>query len=579
MPAPDAVTSRQPTVAALWAGALLGLTTIVLGYWGFYQYLPAGGSYDRGIVDVTYAVLQLFVMGSDPLQAGGHVPVALQVARLTAPAVTLIAVIETARLLLSDQAGRLRARRARGHAVVCGDSSAARSLVLRLRALGRRVVTVRAVPVEPVDIRGTELLTITGDASDPDVLRGAGVEHADVVYAATDDSAANVSIAVAAGRLTEPRSVPTAVYAQVHDQELCIALQARRLTVAQPPGLRLDFFNVDELAARVLFLRDPLDPDTPTVPRLLIAGGSPFARAILVEAARQWRLRNGTARGRLVVDYVADDARAALAVLQNRYRFLPEVCQANPYELPLPILFAGKVFTEPHERAFICYPDEEQGLKVALTTQRLWHGQCRSVLVPLIHLAGLATAFHGPHGVPLLDEIGGALRLYPLVEAACDPTIIGEDLLERLGRLIHEHYLVGCQRRGEAVPTGALADWADLDDEHRRANRAQAADIGSKLHAIGCVVLPCVGIGIPFAFQDDEVELLAEREHRRWKAQQEREGWRPAHQRDDRRRLSPYLVDWELLTEDLRRKSRDAVRDTTAILADAGFDIVRSAAT
>ena len=266
---------------------------------------------------------------------------------------------------------------------------------------------------------------------------------------------------------------------------------------------------------------------------------------------------------------------SALSKTYNRYPFLADICEATPYELPLPILLGAELFTEPHDRAFICYPDEESGVRVALTTHRLWHRGCRSVLVPLNRLAGLADAFHGITSEPLLDEINGALQLYPVVEAACDPAVIAEDIIERLARLIHEHYLAGCRRRGDPSATGAQADWADLDDERRHANRAQAADIGFKLHAIGCVVIPRVGIAVPFAFHDRELELLAEREHQRWKAHQEHRGWAPAARHDEGRRLNPYLVDWDVLSEDLRAKTRDAVRDMTVILADAGFDIIR----
>jgi voltage-gated potassium channel Kch len=570
-------TNRQPAGVVRWIGsALLAVITFVSGYLGFAEYVHVNKKYGDSAPDILYDILQLFVLGPNPLQEGGYIPPALQVARFTAPLLTLIAVIETARLLLTDKLRLLRTRRAQGHVVVCGDSSAARALVGRSRRAGRRVVLVRTKPIDAPDLLSTDLYAITGDATDPDVLRAAGVPRADVVYAVSDNSTVNVSIAVAASRLDRNLNTPIAVYAQIHDPELCVSLQARRLAVAQTPGVRLDFFNVEELAARVMFLREPFDPDGSGPPRLLIAGGSPFARAVLVEAARRWHLCGGIRSGPLTVDYVADGARTELAVLQGRYPFFRETCDATPYELPLPVLLAAGLFGDPHDRTFICYRNEEQGVKVALTTHALWYGGRRSVVVALDRLAGLTAAFHSPADAPVLDEIQGSLRLYPLVEAACDPAVIGEDLTERLARLIHEHYLAGCYRRGEPVRAGTRAEWADLDDELRRANRSQAADIGFKLHTIGCVVVPRIGIGTAFSFHDDELESLAEREHQRWKAEQERYGWRLAEQRDDERRLSPYLLDWGHLADDLRQKARDSVRDMTVILADAGFAIVRT---
>lgn len=565
---------RRHAITLLWATfVVVGVVALVLGYVGLDQYLASEASASRDPLNLLYGDLQLFVLGSDPLQGATQFPLSLQIARFAAPAVTLFAVTEACRLLLATELRRLRARRARGHAIVCGDSSGARTIAARLHAAGRRVVVVRALPIGPLELRRRSLLGVHGDATDVDVLRGAGVAAATVVYACTDDSATNVAIATAAGRVLGDRGAIATVYAQVHEPEQAVALQARRLGVVAAPGLRLDFFNLDQLAVRVLLARWPLSPSPGRAPRLLLAGTSPFARALLVEVAHHWRLRRGPDTVSVQIDVVAPKAKAMVRDLTDRYVILPEVCRIIPHDTDVRgLLHTG---SQLYDQAYLCYDDEEYGLQVALTSYQLWHRVRGSVLVPVDRLAGLTDAFGADARQPLFDQVHGRIQLFAKVSAACDPELIAEDLVERLARLIHERYVVGCQIRGEAVADrAALLGWGELDDGRRLASRSQANHIGAKLHAIGCAI---VARGGPddFELRPDEVEALAEAEHRRWRAEAVELGWRWGPVRDQAAKITPYLTDWAELRVDGREKCRAAVRDIPAILADAGFQVVR----
>jgi len=563
---------RPPTATLLRViFALVGLAALVLGYLGFATYLRADHQFANDPLDLLYYDLQLFVLGANPLQNGSPgYPTALQIARFAAPAVTIFAFVEAGRLLLATEVRRLRARRRRGHTVVCGESAVARTLAGTLQAAGHRVVAVRHAP-GGVERRARRMLVVAGDPTDPDVLREAGAGRAAVLYACTGDSAANASIALAAGQVARGRRRPLAVYAHVSDPELCVALQARRLGRAQPSGLRVDFFNVDDLAARLLFAREPLGcVERP--PRILVAGASGFGRAVVVAAARRWRLTGHDTP--MPVDLVDEDASRAVIDLGERYPFLGGTCRMTPHDAPLAELLAdGRL--GPPDRAYICYDDEEAGLKLALTAQALWHRGTRSVVVRLDKLAGFAEAFHGRNGDRLLDEVSGKLHLYRLVDAACDPVIINEDLVERLAQVIHEHYVLNLTHpEGARAPASSAVAWARLSDEFKRANRAQADDIGAKLRAVGCVLSPRCGGDGAATFTEAEVELLAELEHLRWVTERTGGGWLFG-KRDDRARRHPHLSGWATLDEDAREKNRAAIRELPRILADAGFQIIR----
>ena len=583
LPRPVSTLARphgQPGVAATRVIFILaGLASLLLGYIGLDLYLARTAPQLRSPLNVLYDSLQLFVLGSDPLQNGTGFPVPLQIARFAAPAVTLYALTEAVRLLLSSNLRRFQARRSVDHVVVCGDTSVARALAEKLHEMGRRVVVVRLQPIGRLELRRRGLLGVNGEASDPDVLRGAGVGRADVVYACTEDSGANVRIATTAARLVAAARGNTAIYAEIHEPVQALALQARRLGVTDSADFRLDFFNLDQLAVHVLLSRQPLAARPGGGPRLLVIGDSAFARALLVEIARQWLLRRREESLRAEVDFVAPGASAILAALRRRQPVLDEGADVDAHEADLDDFLGAMAATgRRYDRAFLCHEDEEDSLQIGLATPRLWLVVQGPVVVPVDQLSGLADAFSSDLPRPLLDQLDGRLQLFPKVSAGCDPTLIAEDLSEQLARLIHERWIRAAkQRKTSPESTRALVDWADLDEEHRRSNRLQAADIGPKLHLVGCGIMPRSGYDEDFAFTEPEVELLARKEQERWARTARANGWQPAGSRDDDQKASPYLVDWEHLPADGKDQCRDAVRDIPEILAEAGFQVVRLA--
>lgn len=560
---------RAPTMDVLrLIFAVIGLASVVCGYFGLDQYFRASTDGPAHPLDLLYYDLQLFVLGSPPLDGGGPFPPLLDIARFSAPAVTVYAFIEAGRLVFETELRRLRVRQARNHVIVCGDGMVANTLARRLRAAGDQVVSVSsdAVATEP----GTR--RVARAARDPDVLRAAGVGRARALYACTDDSAANTAIALAAARHgRHGRRSPLSVYAQVADPELCLALQARHLGLTGQPGARVEFFNIDDLAARKLLSEEPPTPVNGEPPRVVVLGATAFGRSVLVELARRWRVRDPQDDRPMPLALVDEAATQATAQLSQRFPFLSRVCRITPYDGSLTELLSTGGFPLPPDRVFICYDDEQAALKTALTAEQLWHGNPGSVVVRLDRLASLREAFGGS-GDRLIDDLSGALRLYGVVRAACDPDLIGDDL----ARVIHESYLASRRRRGERPENNpALVPWEELPETLRVANRAQAEDFGGKLRELGCALSPRVGPGEEYTLAEPEIERLAVLEHERWVEERSAAGWRYGDHRDDARRLHPALAAWETLGAEMRERDHDAIREMPTILADAGFRIVR----
>ena len=147
--------------------------------------------------------------------------------------------------------------------------------------------------------------------------------------------------------------------------------------------------------------------------------------------------------------------------------------------------------------------------------------------------------------------------------------------LERIAQAIHARYLRN-QRDRKPPADPAMQAWEALPEGLRESNRAQARDIGAKLRAIGWRIAPMDGSGPAAGFTPAEIEQLAILEHQRWVEERRRAGWVSGPVRDPERKLTPYLVPWEELAEEVREYDREAVRAIPAVLAEAGLRPVPS---
>jgi hypothetical protein len=566
----------RPTANALRvAFIVVTVLSLVLGYLGFASYLSHSTEYGSRPLDLLYYDLQLFVLGADPLQQGHRpFPAALEFARFSAPAATVYALFELGLRLFATEIRRVRARTARGHVIVSGEGAIADTLTRRLRTAGRSVVTIRP-SAEPA-VRATgEWLTVSGDARNPAVLRAAGIARARALYACdAGNSATNAAVAFAAASTRSAAGSPLSVYVNIGDPELCLTLQARYLGLDHPAGLRLDFFNIDDVAARMLFARERLRPVDGRPPRIVVVGVTAFGRAVIVEAARSWKAGATVAAGPLPVTVVDDHAHTMVDGLVHRYPFLGTTCRLTPHDADLSEMLVKGYLRDPPDRAFICHDDEDHALKTATAAERFWRSAPQSIIVRLDPVA----AFQDDTGKAdgrLFNEVDGRVRVFGVVSTACQPDLIGDDLVGRIARVIHERYRLARQRDGDNPGTNpSMVAWEELPEHLRESNRRHARDIGHKLSEIHCVLIPRVDQDRDGVLNDDEIERLAQLEHGRWHDDRKSAGWRYSDRADAVGKLHPGLRSWHDLPDPLRRRNHDMVRDLPAILSDVGFQIV-----
>jgi voltage-gated potassium channel Kch len=563
----------------LWVSLPLTIIgSLILGYIGFSRFLAGTKEYGHSPLDLIYYDLQLFVLGPDPLQqTSGPYPATLQAARFAAPVTTAYALLEAARLLLAVELSRWRARRASGHAVVCGDTPIAEALTQRLRLKGVEVIEVRMEPDEFVN--PGEPLRIIGDARDPEVLAAAGLSRARTLYACTESSATNIAISLAAARALSRKGELLFVHGLVPDPDFCATVQAFFLGFPTEGRARLDFFNTDHIAARRLFTDEvpARRPATPASrrdicgPHVVVAGTDGLAQALVVEAARCWRLSAGDDVHRLGLTVVGQGAADMVTALRHRYPFLGSVCRLRAYEDELLALMGSARLIDPPDRVLITYQDEEYALRTAMTAERYWRGLSGPISVRLDGALVGETTSSGQ-----LDIGTGNVTLFSAVAAGGDPELIEDDLTERLARILHDHYLLGRRARDDVATTRALVPWEELPTRLRQANRSAAEDIGNKLAQIGYVITPRFLDQTEDHLTDADVELLVLSEHERWRREMEDSGWAYAPELDEEHKLHPGLLTWDELPQELRLRTYDPIRALPIVLGDAGFQLVRT---
>jgi len=139
-----------------------------------------------------------------------------------------------------------------------------------------------------------------------------------------------------------------------------------------------------------------------------------------------------------------------------------------------------------------------------------------------------------------------------------------------MARLAHEHYRRGMKpdyKRPNTLP------WEALPEYYQESSRAQVAYIFHALTSRGYQLQRAAGAAMPVSIPEGEVEPLWEMEHGRWNFERLWSGWRRASEKNDDQKLSPYLVPWKELPEQIKQYDREAVLAFPRILAEGGYHL------
>ncbi len=147
--------------------------------------------------------------------------------------------------------------------------------------------------------------------------------------------------------------------------------------------------------------------------------------------------------------------------------------------------------------------------------------------------------------------------------------------LEKLARAIHELYN---ENQLERYPDQPLKypDFDKLTDSLKYSNLRQAMDIPEKLRQMGFVMRPadCAGESI-ISIPSEYVEYLAEQEHDAWVAERKSSGWVLGDHVDAGKKITPYLVAYDKLPEEIKQLDRDPVENIPLLIARIGMAVYK----
>jgi hypothetical protein len=171
--------------------------------------------------------------------------------------------------------------------------------------------------------------------------------------------------------------------------------------------------------------------------------------------------------------------------------------------------------------------------------------------------------------------VSGMIRVAAAVDMLAAEAAIAT--IDSRARRLHETYLAGERSRPGFGSKASHRDWDDLAAEFQDDNRIAADLIDVRLGLAGYRIVPASGAPDMVPTGDD-LERLADLEHARWSIGRMLDGWKAGSERDDARRISPFLVPYDELEDGIKQYDRNAVLLPVATLAGDGLSTVRDQA-
>ncbi len=155
-----------------------------------------------------------------------------------------------------------------------------------------------------------------------------------------------------------------------------------------------------------------------------------------------------------------------------------------------------------------------------------------------------------------------------------DDAIVPRQLLgnlEKLASAIHDLYNQKQLERYQDKPL-AHPNFSDLPDALKYSNLRQARGIEKKLDLMGWEIRPEGSSGKVITEIPEEVmEILAKFEHGEWMRERLGYGWTFGEVKDVEKKVSPYLVPYDELSEEIKNLDRDTIRNIPVLLGMIGM--------
>jgi hypothetical protein len=150
-----------------------------------------------------------------------------------------------------------------------------------------------------------------------------------------------------------------------------------------------------------------------------------------------------------------------------------------------------------------------------------------------------------------------------------------EDMVMPVAKLIHKDYAKN--REAEGTSSDSIVSFEDLPEDFKQSNIDAAEDIPNKLRAInhGIRKIPQGRTARTPDITDGEVKKLARMEHDRFCRERRLLGWVYGEEKDTDNKISPYLVSFDELPDDIKIYDRQSIYAIPVILKELGYETYR----
>ncbi len=120
-----------------------------------------------------------------------------------------------------------------------------------------------------------------------------------------------------------------------------------------------------------------------------------------------------------------------------------------------------------------------------------------------------------------------------------------------------------------------LKPYAELDETFKESNRVTVRNIPTKLAAAGYVMMPARADDKPLEFPAEDLEIMAELEHNLWLKHKLEQGFTPGKPTPEDPWHNENMIEWEKLSERIKKIDRDLVKDIPKLLFKVGYAVVK----
>lgn len=553
------------------------IVTFLIGVIGFYSIENQFDSFCSRLFDSFYLSLQLFVLQMDRID--GEINTYIQISRFLAPAILAYATIKSVFSLLQKDLGLMFIK---NHIVICGLSN--ESLILLRDLLSRKIKVVLIEPSSEknsvLNLRTEGVIWINEYPADMTALKRAKVKDAKAIFVLNERDEFNIEIVSNIYKMFGVGLTERKVLCFVHIYEPVLERIFKSHKIFKEPNDMLDarVVNIYKKGSEYLINQFPLAKENSlqneSQIRVMIMGLGRTGKSILIQVALFFHYSKDQ---KLKVTVIDKNAKKEIAVFRNEYPSIYDLLDLSPIETEIETLeednFYDLLPTGNYTAIYCCAGEDI--LRISVVNKILTKLQDVKVFVSLRKNSDLTRLID--EGDIFKNE--KRIQIFNLYEQTCTYEQLVNEEVETLARAIHGKYCETEKLKGISKEQNpSIAEWDDLPESLKEANRQQAFYIKLKLETFGYRLVPLEEPenAVDPSTDPELLEKMSRAEHIRWVDEKLLNGWKYGPgPKNVILKTHPDIIPYEELDEPGKEKDRNTIRNLPYLLNVVGKKIIR----